>query len=135
MRIFLAAPLFSDAERAFNAAVARQLRDAGFEVWLAQEAPFIIKGTAEEKKAIFEGDLKALANSDVVLAVLDGLDVDSGVAFELGFAHALQKPMFGLKTDYRAFSRIEDVNLMIEAPLKALYRTVGDAIAGLRTIK
>ncbi len=79
MRIFLAGPLFSESERRFNADVATQLRTAGFEVWLAQEAPFIQKGNYEEKKSIFNGDVEALRDSEIVLAILDGIDVDPGV--------------------------------------------------------
>jgi len=128
----LAAPLFNEAERNFNAQVAGELRAAGFRVWLAQEAPFIQNGSADEKKAIFDGDTEALRNSDIVLALLDGIDVDPGVAFELGYAHALGKPIFGLKTDYRTFSRIEEINLMLEVPIRSIFRSIKDAIEGLK---
>lgn len=132
MRIFLAAPLFSESERRFNADVATQLRKAGFSVWLAQEAPFIQKGSLEEKKSIFRGDIEALENSDVVLAILDGIEVDAGVAFEMGCAHVMGKPIFGLKTDYRTFSKIEEINLMLEVPLRTIFKAVEDAILTLR---
>jgi nucleoside 2-deoxyribosyltransferase len=131
MRVFLAAPLFSEAERNFNTQVAGELRAAGFDVWLAQEAPFIQKGSADEKRAIFDGDIEAVRNSDIILALLDGIDVDPGVAFELGYAHALGKPIFGLKTDYRTFSRIEEINLMLEVPIKSIFRFIKDAIQEL----
>jgi nucleoside 2-deoxyribosyltransferase len=38
---------------------------------------------------------------DVLLAVLDGLEVDSGTASELGFAAAIGKACYGLRTDVR----------------------------------
>ena len=116
LNIFLAAPLFNDRERDFNSKVAKVLRDNGLKVWMAQEAPFISKGTDEEKRAIFEGDVKALKESDVVVAILDGIEVESGVAFEMGYACCLGKPIIGLKTDYRTFSSIEEVNLMLKVP-------------------
>ena len=53
MKVFLAAPLFSEAERGFNSKIAKRLGEKGFEVWLAQEAPFIQQGTHKEKKTIF----------------------------------------------------------------------------------
>ena len=37
MRIYFAAPLFSQAEREFNAQVAKVLRENGFDVFLPQE--------------------------------------------------------------------------------------------------
>jgi len=134
MKIFLAAPLFSESERDFNSKVAKRLRDKGFEVWLAQESPFIHEGTFKEKEKIYEEDISALKKCDIVVAVLDGVEVDSGVAFEMGYATALEKPLIGLKTDHRAFSRVEDVNLMLEVPLVKLCNSVEEVITELKNI-
>jgi nucleoside 2-deoxyribosyltransferase len=51
-----------------------------------------------------------------VLAVLDGSDVDSGTASEIGFAAALAIPSIGLRTDFRLASDNEAavVNLQVE---------------------
>jgi len=132
MRLFLAAPLFDEAERAFNARIAQTLRKNGYDVWIAQEAPFIEEGTAEEKRRIFNGDIEAIKSSDAVVAVLDGIDVESGVAFELGYAHCLGKPIIGLKTDYRTFSKIEEVNLMLEVPMLKICAELGEVMALLK---
>ena len=134
MRIFLAAPLFSESEREFNEKVARELRKAGLEVWMAQEAPFIKDGTDEEKRSIYEEDTTALKNSDAVVAALDGIDVEAGVAFEIGYAAALGKPIIGLKTDYRTFSRIENINLMLELSMRGIYRSTKEVIEALRSV-
>ncbi len=128
MQIFLAAPLFNESERAFNEKVAEDLREAGFDVWMAQEVPFIKEDSHEEKKKIYEKDISALKLSDVVVAVLDGVEVDVGVAFEIGFAKALGKPIIGLKTDYRTFSRLEEVNLMLEVPMINICKTMDEVI-------
>lgn len=132
MKVFLAAPLFSEAERDFNSKVAKRLREEGFQVWLAQEAPFIHEGTFKEKEKIHEEDVSALKLCDVVVAVLDGVEVDSGVAFEMGYAVAVGKPVMGLKTDYRTFSKLEDVNLMLEVPLIKLCGTIEELLTELR---
>jgi nucleoside 2-deoxyribosyltransferase len=42
-----------------------------------------------------------LRAADAVLAVLDGADVDSGVAAEVGYASAIGKPVVGIRTDER----------------------------------
>lgn len=42
-----------------------------------------------------------LRSADGVLAILDGTDVDSGTASEIGFAVALGKVVVGLRTDRR----------------------------------
>ncbi|WXG47126.1 MAG: nucleoside 2-deoxyribosyltransferase domain-containing protein [Candidatus Atabeyarchaeum deiterrae] len=135
MRIFLAAPLFSEAERDFNSKVARELRNEGFEVWLAQELKFINSHSTKEKQSIFRDDLSALQKSDVIVAVLDGVDVDTGVAFEMGFGHAMKKPIIGLKTDHRVFSKLESVNLMLETPLAAMCENSNDVARFLRDLK
>ena len=135
MKVFLAAPLFSEAEREFNSKIARRLRENGFEVWLAQEAPFIQQGSHKEKKMIYEGDILALKTCDVVLAVLDGLEVDAGVAYEMGYAKALGKPIIGLRTDYRTFSKVEEVNLMLEVPLVKICKTVDEVTDSLSKMR
>jgi nucleoside 2-deoxyribosyltransferase len=135
MKVFLAAPLFSEAERAFNATVAATLREQGFEVWLAQEAPFLHHDDPHEKQTIYDGDILALKASDVVVAVLDGVEVDAGVAFEMGYAAALGKLLLGLKTDYRTFSRMEEVNLMVETPVIRICTCIDEVLASLRTIQ
>jgi nucleoside 2-deoxyribosyltransferase len=132
MKVFLAAPLFNEAERNFNSNVAKRLRDRGFQVWLAQESPFIHEGTFEEKQKIYEEDISALKTCDVVVAVLDGVEVDSGVAFEMGYAIAIGKPIVGLKTDHRAFSKMEDINLMLEVPLIKFCSNIKDVITELK---
>jgi len=128
MKVFLATPLFNEAEREFNSEIAKKLREKGFEVWLAQEAPFIQQGTHKEKKMIYEGDILALKECDMVVTVLDGMEVDSGVAYEMGYAKALGKPIIGLKTDYRTFSKMEKVNLMLEVLLIKICKSVDEII-------
>ena len=133
--VFLAAPLFCLSERQFNSVVAERLRQSGFKVWLAQEVGLFEHGSLEEKRKVFTGDLLALESCDIVVALLDGVDVDTGVAFELGYAHALKKPLVGLKTDYRTFSRIEEVNLMLEVPLGRLCRSVDEVVEMLKKLE
>ena len=135
MKVFLAAPLFSEAEREFNSKIAKRLREKGFEVWLAQETSFIQHDTHKEKKAIYEGDVLALNGSDVVVAILDGTEVDAGVAYEMGYAKALEKPIIGLKTDYRTFSGMEEVNLMLEVPLIEICKNANEVIDLLSRLK
>jgi hypothetical protein len=42
-----------------------------------------------------------LRSCDIVLGVMDGTEVDSGTASEIGFAAALGKKCYGLRTDFR----------------------------------
>lgn len=44
---------------------------------------------------------RMIRSVDSLVAVLDGVDVDSGTAGEIGFAYGLGLPCFGLRTDFR----------------------------------
>jgi nucleoside 2-deoxyribosyltransferase len=129
--VFLAAPLFSEAEQDFNFKVAKRLREEGFEVWFAQESSFSQNNAHKEKKNIFESCISALKASDVLVAVLDGIQVDAGVAFEVGFARALEKPVVGFKTDFRVFSVGGEVNLMLDASLVKICKSLEEVINSL----
>ena len=58
---------------------------------------------------------RLLAEADAVLAVVDGPDVDSGTAAEIGWAAANDTPVIGLRTDFRlADHEAAIVNLQVE---------------------
>jgi nucleoside 2-deoxyribosyltransferase len=59
---------------------------------------------------------RAIEQSQVVVAVLDGPDVDSGTASEVGYAAALGKRIIGYRGDFRLSSDNEGttVNLQVE---------------------
>ena len=50
---------------------------------------------------IAQADTAKLLNSDLMVAVLDGLSIDNGVASEIGVAYAKEIPIIGLYTDTR----------------------------------
>jgi len=114
-RIYLAAPLFSDAERTYNASLAALLEKNLFEVHLPQEAgdDTGMRGKNAQER-IFSENKKALEEADCVVAVIDGADADSGTAWEMGYAYAMGKPVIAIRTDFRRVGRNEHANLMLE---------------------
>jgi nucleoside 2-deoxyribosyltransferase len=103
---YLAAPLFTDAERAFNAALGRRLgaECPGLSVLLPQEFCAAFDngpGRKPDFARIYRACLHHLQRASVVVAVLDGADVDSGTAWECGYASSLGIPVVGLRTDWR----------------------------------
>ena len=78
---------------------------------------------------------ESIRAADVVFAVLDGVDVDSGTASEMGFAYALGKRIHGLRTDTRLIGDNAGsvVNLQVQYWIEAsggkLVRTLADAVA------
>lgn len=114
-RVYLAAPLFSEAERAYNRTVAALLREHFFSVHLPQECgDSSAERSANHTKDIFTENLAALTEADVVVAVIDGADADSGTSWEMGYAYAQGTPVVALRTDFRQVGTTEQVNLMLE---------------------
>jgi nucleoside 2-deoxyribosyltransferase len=114
-RIYLAAPLFSEAERSYNAMLAGLLRQHLFNVYVPQEAgDDTAHRNQPEHARIYAKNKTELDISDMVVAVIDGADADSGTAWEMGYAAAQGKPVFALRTDFRRVGTHEHVNLMLE---------------------
>jgi len=105
--VYVAGPLFSQAEREFLDKMVDTLAQS------AQLNPltnFFLPhrdggelGKGPTRNDIFHLDLDKLNSSKVVVALLDGQDVDSGTSIELGYAYAKNKKIFGLITDFRAY--------------------------------
>jgi nucleoside 2-deoxyribosyltransferase len=58
---------------------------------------------------------------DMIFAVLDGTDVDSGTAAEIGYGFAKRKPILGYRGDFRLSADNEGgvVNLQVEYFIRA----------------
>lgn len=97
MKIYLAGPLFTAAERQFNLRLKNLLSESGHQIWLPQEnEPREITAAA-----VFQRDVEGINWADVVVANLDGPDADSGTSWECGYAFA-KKPVIVFRTDCRA---------------------------------
>lgn len=46
--------------------------------------------------------MRGVDDSDILIAILDGADSDSGTCFECGYARAKGKKIIGVRTDLRA---------------------------------
>ncbi len=116
MKAYLANGLFSLGDRLVNEQLAAAIREAvpGIELYVPQENDAINDKTAyADSLAIAQADLEMLQNSDVLVAVLDGVEIDSGVAAEIGAFAMLNRPIVGVFTDVRQQGR--DNMMKIEA--------------------
>ena len=93
--------------------------------------------THGEAMSIGRANSESIDRCDVVFAVLDGTDVDSGVAAEIGYAVARGKRIIGVRTDFRPASevpRVCRVNLQLQAFIEQsggkVYDSVDDAVLG-----
>ena len=61
--------------------------------------------TDDDRKRVFRdirrACLKYLKEADLIVALIDGPDIDSGTAYECGYASAMNKPIVALRTDMR----------------------------------
>ena len=151
-RVYVASPLgFNEPGRHWADDVLHpRLTDAGWEVldpWLDEtgEAAAAIamplgqarlEALQRLNRSIGARNRSLLAEADAVLAVLDGPDVDSGTAAEIGWAAAHKTPIVGLRTDFRlADHEAAIVNLQVEDFVLAsgghLVTALDDAIAAL----
>lgn len=108
MKAYLANGLFSIGDRYVNEVLASELRAAipGIELYVPQENDAINdKNAYANSLAIAQADLDSLKASDVLIAVIDGVEVDSGVAAEIGAFAMLNRPIVALFSDVRQLGR------------------------------
>ena len=109
--VYVAGPLFSNAERDYLELMVRKLSGSSN---LNPNTDFFLPhrdggelGKGPIRKDIFELDISQVDSAKIVVALLDGQDVDSGTCIELGYAYAKGKRIFGLLTDFRACKTVD----------------------------
>jgi len=105
--VYVAGPLFSQAERDFLEKMVDCLAKAAH---LSPTEHFFLPhrdggelGKGPTRTQIFNLDINTIKQVDIVVALLDGQDSDSGTCVELGYAYAMKKKVFGILTDFRSY--------------------------------
>jgi nucleoside 2-deoxyribosyltransferase len=133
MKLYLAGPLgFSEAGAAFyNNQLVPLLTQLGYEIldpWQLTDQTRLddvnqMPYGSERRDAwralnviIGDNNRSAIDACDLVFAVLDGVDVDSGTASEIGYAFARGKSILGYRGDFRLSADNDGavVNLQVE---------------------
>jgi nucleoside 2-deoxyribosyltransferase len=128
--VYVASPLgFTFAGRQLlERVVTPGLQDRGFTVldpW--EEGGRIFDGildepvTTRDRDAVLERagrvgarNAEMIRECDVVLAILDDCDLDSGTCAEVGYAAALPRPIFGVRTDLRSCGDFPEVPVNLQ---------------------
>lgn len=104
MKAYLANALFSRADFLYNDYLASYIRQEFPELTLyvpQENGEINDKTKLATSEDIAYADVTEIENSDFMIAVLDGQDIDSGVAAEIGIMYQLGRPIIGLYTDIR----------------------------------
>lgn len=117
IKIYFASPLFSASEQIWNEMVVSRLRARGYDVFNPQSDNAANDkdnpNTVVSAKSIFNGDTPYVESANIIVANLDGLAIDPGLAAECGifwslkkigedeFGNNYQKGIVGFRTDIR----------------------------------
>jgi len=109
MRIYFAGPLFTPYERDYISKSAQTLRKHGLDPFVPHESPKeeIPNDTRSRAKRCYDNDFGAIYESNAMLAIINGAEVDDGTAAEIGIFYALmqtddtKKGIVALHDDWR----------------------------------
>ena len=147
MLIYVAGPLFSEAERAWLDGLAARLRAEGLECFVPHENFSELQELTPGE--VFRVDAAGVRSADVLLAWLDGPVVDDGTACEIGmFAELVAggdpryRGIVGLVTDLRLQRRRDNavgdgMNLFVIGAIEACGRvcwSVDEAVEALHEL-
>jgi nucleoside 2-deoxyribosyltransferase len=107
-QIYLAAPLFTQAEIEFNLSLADRLSANDYPVFLPQR-----ECAGREGEDIYKTCLAGLRAAAIVVAILDGADADSGTCWECGYAASQNTPIIAVRTDFRGSGDTGGFNAML----------------------
>ena len=115
MKAYLANGLFSESDQLYNKYLAAKIRDnfPNLDLYVPQEnASLNDKSGYANSLAIFNGDNFYLDSSDLMIAIIDGVEIDSGVSVEIGrfvtlkeFDKSKNRNIFGIYSDIRQQGR------------------------------
>jgi hypothetical protein len=150
LRLYVAGPLFSEAERSWLNTLAARLRSEGFDCFVPHEHfPELTDVTVEE---VYRIDTDGLRSAHALVAWLDGPIVDDGTACEIGmFAELVRgdgnrghyRGIVGIDTDLRLERRRDEgvvgggMNLFVVGAVEScgeIVHDVDDLIAALRRL-
>ena len=146
MKIYFAGPLFTEAERAWIISVKEKIealaRELGQPVRVVWPYELVSREDAtamgpRAKYEIFRLCREELKDTDLLLALLDGPQVDDGTAWEIGYFYAVRREnaeIIGIRTDFRHAGETETgrVNTMIECSCDEITWRTEDLLNAVR---
>jgi Nucleoside 2-deoxyribosyltransferase len=148
LRLYVAGPLFSEAERTWLDLLAARLRAEGFDCFVPHENFSELADVTVEQ--VYRVDAEGLRSANTLVAWLDGAMVDDGTACEIGmFAELVRsggenyRGIVAISTDLRLERRRQQnvvgggMNLFVSGAIESCGRivhSIDDAVAALREL-
>ena len=148
MRLYVAGPLFSEAERIWLDALAARLRAQGFDCFVPHEN--VLQSSDITVDLVYRVDTEGLRSANALVAWVDGPMCDDGTACEIGmFAELVHsggkqyKGIVAIATDLRLERRRErgvaggGMNLFVTGAIEScgtIVHTADEAVAALRRL-
>ncbi len=118
MKVYIAGKIWEKYELEQLEKVDKLCKKLGFDTFLPHRDVGIAKGIKDIER-IFQGDIiQGFKNISLVIALLDGLHVGAGTAWELGYAYANKIPAIGLKTDESIEYCLDQLSAIILGSMK-----------------
>lgn len=100
-KVYIAGPLFTKSERDFLEEIEKEIKEMGFKTYLPHKDGGVFIRGENKSEEFFKKDLDAMKDSDILITVLNGNEVDSGTAWEIGFAYSKRIKIIGILDDTR----------------------------------
>lgn len=116
--IYIASSLFSEMERDYIDKIVDIVSEKlELKLWDDFYLPHRDNKYDDPDSQIYNKNIEYLNNCNIMIAILDGKDIDSGTAFEIGYFESQNKLVLGLLTDKRSYDEDgylnEKLNTMI----------------------
>ena len=144
MKIYLAGPIFSEAEqdwlRQLKTKIEEFAREKDREVGVIWPYELISRSDIESlgdsaKQEVFDRCKSNLGQADFLVALLDGSQVDDGTAWEVGYFYSIRdrSRIIGIRTDFRRAGETQNsvVNAMVEMSCGRIVRSVEELMEAL----
>ena len=124
--VYVAGPLFTQGERDLLEQIDQLCAKCSYQTYLPhRDAGVFVRGETPSS-FFFNKDVVELEKADLVVAVLNGIEVDSGTAWEMGYAYARAKRLIGYVRDSRRYDPVQQFNPMVINSLSGLAQSLDE---------
>lgn len=134
-KIYIAGALFSSSERANLESIDTLCKELGFSTYLPHRDGGLFIRDDNNSASFFIADRDNIDTSEIIIAVLNGIDIDSGTSWEIGYGYSRKKTIIGYLEDIRIYNPNRQLNPMILNSLNHLADKIDSLKEILKTLK